>query len=337
VNASSNNDVVQLDSRRYHTLRARLCFTPCVAINLAILAGDLGLLGLVYALLQAGNWAAYGAAQVLLVLVFFHHFSILHDCGHRSCADKHWVNTLIGHYASVFCFMPFFPWQHVHNQHHCWVGNIDRDPTLKLVRDYEASARVKNAVFRWAWRLWIPVLALNQHLVLWSYPLVMWREGKVRWRVFFRCLVSIVVPLIAYAAFALLLPELVTFANFAPAVIIYLLAVELVNFPHHIGTEYLDAESGETKLPVWQQSRVTRSCYYPKALAELLVLNFNFHTEHHLFPALPWYRLRQARDLIRPALGEKYRESQGLSWSLENRRRDAAAVFCGTSDETIHK
>jgi fatty acid desaturase len=53
----------------------------------------------------------------------------------------------------------------------------------------------------------------------------------------------------------------------------------------------------------------------------LLVLNFNLHTEHHLFPTLPWFRLKQVRKMIRPEL-KPYTEVHGLGWNYEMRTGD---------------
>jgi omega-6 fatty acid desaturase (delta-12 desaturase) len=81
-------------------------------------------------------------------------------------------------------------------------------------------------------------------------------------------------------------------------------------------------------LPVWQQHMPTRTCDYPRGLSELLVLNFNFHVEHHVFPTLPWYRLRSARTLLKPALGTDYREAHGLRWHIQQRKRSLTKVMC---------
>ncbi len=60
----------------------------------------------------------------------------------------------------------------------------------------------------------------------------------------------------------------------------YLVEVELINFPHHLDTYLFDSSSHREKLPLWEQSKVTRSCYYPRFLAETLLLNFNFPDRH---------------------------------------------------------
>src|SRR5262249_32766986 len=116
-------------------------------------------------------------------------------------------------------------------------------------------------------------------------------------------------------------PELARPDHLALAALLFLVAEELVNLPHHV-----DMSTFDQPLPVWQQYRATRSCYYPRGLSELLVLNFNFHTEHHLFPALPWYRLRGARSTLKLALDARYQEAIGIRWNLANRKRDLQSI-----------
>jgi fatty acid desaturase len=68
-------------------------------------------------------------------------------------------------------------------------------------------------------------------------------------------------------------------------------------------------------------------------ISELLVLNFNFHIEHHLFPNLPWYRLRAARRLIKPTLGVGYRRARGLGWLMRERKRNLVDVLSQASSD----
>jgi fatty acid desaturase len=89
----------------------------------------------------------------------------------------------------------------------------------------------------------------------------------------------------------------------------------------------VDRPTTDRKLPLWEQAHSTRSCYYPRGISEFLVLNFNFHIEHHLFPTLPWYRLRRARALVKPVLGDGYTEEVGVTWNLRRRAEDMGRVL----------
>ncbi len=60
---------------------------------------------------------------------------------------------------------------------------------------------------------------------------------------------------------------------------IHLLANEIVNVPHRA-----DLVVFSDRLPLCNQWKATRSCYYPLFVSETLVRNFNFHIEHFYFP-----------------------------------------------------
>lgn len=316
---TERDQVSMLSKASYVAIRGRLSFAPNPLAVAGILALNVSLGALGIWLLSLGTTASYLLSQLVFPVVFFQAFSILHECGHGNCTSKGWLNTLIGHYASALCFLPYFPWKFHHALHHVWSGNLEKDPSLKLLRDWRTSRRVP-LLIRLAWRSWIPLAAAVNHLVFWSYPITVWRNGpdnQLR-----RCIASVLWMAVVYAGVHYAWPEIFSFGNFAIAILIYLVAVELVNLPHHA-----DQPTTGGKLALWQQGYSTRSCYYPKLVSELLVLNFNFHIEHHLFPTLPWYRLREARALVKPALGAGYNEATGVQWNLQNRFKDVTHVL----------
>lgn len=312
-----------MTKEHYFKIRGELCFDRPLWITLAVATTDLALLLLAgLCLTEGARWPSYAAAQVLLALVYFHHFAILHEAGHGNVSNDGAINAVIGHYASVFCFLPFYPWKYIHHEHHTWTGNLEHDPTLYQLRKMKHEGRVPWLV-RFAWRSWIPFGGLLQHTVFWLYPLRTWRDGRLRGVVKWRSLGSVLFLAGAYALLGYAGPVWLTWANIWPSLLIYLVAVELVNFPHHIDMPVLD--EADAKLAPWEQQATTRSCDYG-VWSALLVLNFNLHTEHHLYPTLPWYRLKAARDRIRPALPD-YHEEKGIGWNLRYRLRDARDVI----------
>lgn len=298
----------------YLELRARLDFRPRLAPTLAVVAFGFLLVGAAAALLRRGGAGSFVLSQCLLAVFFFNSFSLLHECGHGSAARSPLLNALIGHYASTFCVIPYYPWKYIHQKHHVWTGNMERDPVLKSLRSFRD--RGVPPLVRVAWWSWVPLSALLQHVVYLGYPYVMWRSGEMTRAKLVRTLVSVLWVPLSWAGLWLLAPDLVRPSNVLPAFGIFLFAEELVNLPHHV-----DMPTFDRKLPLWEQYRATRSCYYPYGVSELFVLNFNFHVEHHLFPSLPWYRLRRARALTRAALANEYTECVGISWNLRNRSR----------------
>jgi fatty acid desaturase len=317
-----------LTRQQYVELARRLDFRGSPWATAGVAACDWGLLVLWQRLVHRSDAASYLVSQVVLAVVIFHHFSLMHECVHGSAGVRGWANTLVGHYASIFCFLPFHPWKAIHLEHHAWTGALDRDPTLAEVRRIRERNRM-SGLARFAWATWLPLLALLQHLVFWLYPMKVWRQGRLAWPQLWRSLVSIACLPAAYVLLDLALPHGLRFRDVGLALGIYLVLVEAVNLPHHSDLPGYYAGADGARPPVWEQSRSTRTCDYPWPMSELVMLNFNFHVEHHLFPTLPWYRLRRARDLVRPVLGADYQECRTVHWMLDRRRRPAEAVFLG--------
>lgn len=315
--ATNKGASAEFAQREYIALKQQLKFDPRTDVLIAWVALDVALASTALWLLHMGDTLAYILAQPLLALVFFNAFSLMHECGHGSASRHEWLNDLIGHLTSVLCFIPYYPWKYIHQKHHAWTGNIDHDPVLRSLRTWR-DGRVPMIV-RIAWRSWLPVGALLQHVVYWSYPLQMIRDGEMTRDKLVRCVFSTVWAGGFYAAAVVFAPGLVV--SILPALFLFHVAEELVNIPHHSDVSVFDE-----RLPLWEQHRATRSCDYPTGVSELLVLNFNFHIEHHLFPSLPWYRLRTARTLVRAALGESYTQATGLSWNIDKRTKPIEAL-----------
>ena len=307
---------------QYRAAQQRLVFSPRFGVTLAVLVCDAGLAAAaLWMIFSVAHGWLYWTGQALLAIFYFHNFAVLHEAGHGNIDRRDAVNVAIGHYASLFCFLPFYPWRYIHHEHHAWTGNPEKDPTMKQILAFKTRRRIPVLV-KFAWRSWIPLGALLQHLVLWSYPLSAWREGKKRRRIFSHMLVSVLFLAAGYACLIAFAPAWFRPGRLWPSLVIYLIAVELVNFPHHLDMPTVHPQSPRQRLYVWEQQATTRSCRYPDILGELLVLNFNLHTEHHLFPTLPWFRLKQARELVKPMLQPGYTEVHGIWWNYELRAGD---------------
>ena len=230
-------------------------------------------------------------------------------------ASRHrWVNALVGHLASTFCLIPYYPWKYIHQKHHTWTGNVEHDPVLKSLRTWRdaecpgwfgprggrgsrsarccSTSSTSPTRSRCGARASSPEQAAPNRRSRWLVA------GELR------------------SGCGLLAPGARAPSNLA-------LAVTAVPDrrrarQHPAPRRHVHLES---RLPIWEQYRATRSCYYPPGVSELLVLNFNFHIEHHLFPDLPWYpAARRAR--ARPAAA-RHALPAGGRHRLEHRESQA--------------
>lgn len=312
-----------LSKATYDEIRAQLSFEPSLSLLTLTLSGHLAWVASALWLSLQASTSLYLCGQVLLAVAFFQAFCLLHDAGHGNCTKSRIGNVIIGHCASLLCFLPFYPWKYLHAEHHVWTGNPERDPGLAIVKRAQDTRQLP-WLLRASFRVYVPLGGVSQHLVYWAYPWTAKHRAALSRGRAWRCFGSSLLLLGCYASLALLAPAIVSWRTLGLASVMYLLMVEFVNLPHHVGlTTYT------TKLPLWQQHLPTRSCNYPPVVSELLVLNFNFHIEHHLYPTLPWYRLRAARRLVKAALGDGYRETVGSEWHQRERKRDMVDVLTG--------
>jgi omega-6 fatty acid desaturase (delta-12 desaturase) len=166
---------------------------------------------------------------------------------------------------------------------------------------------------------------LLQHVVFWMYPFRLLADRDASWSRKRNCILSLLVTFGSLAVCLNVLSNIVDVMGMWLSLVLYLAMVELVNFPHHLDTHLFEDDPEGTKLAVWDQPSTTRSCYYPFPLSEVLFLNFNFHTEHHVFPRAPWWHLRVLRRSLR-ARSSVYHECVAVGWNIRNRCRPLSEV-----------
>ena len=108
-------------------------------------------------------------------------------------------------------------------------------------------------------------------------------------------------------------------AGLALGVLLYMCLVEAINLPHHAGI-YIEEITPEAHLPIWDQYKVSRSCQYHPLIQKFVVLHFNYHAEHHLFPDLPWHQLDKAHKLLGDSEIKHELKVIGNSWMSQKRK-----------------
>lgn len=253
---------------------------------------------------------AHALAAILFAFFSFRSFSLMHECVHSAGHSNRKMNNILGAVYGVFCFLPYARWRQLHLEHHIWTGNVDKDPSMKILIGFEAMGfKMPNHVDI-SWRKWIPFLGLMQHVVFWRQTLSAKQYP------------FLIASAIYLSASALLLGPLTLLVALA----IYLEMVEIINFPHHLG---MPQHKGEIRFATYEQSAFTRSCIYPKWFAHYVLLNFNLHNEHHLLPSHPWYQLDAIHEELK-ALGLELNSCAANAWIIENRMKPIDEVLMET-------
>lgn len=281
---------------------------------------------LIFGILNIRN-QRFGPAVSAFVLaaLMFRSFSVMHEAVHGSLFKSKALNTCAGIFYGLFCFLPFQAWRKIHLEHHFWTGNLDRDPTMKIIKNHRDQVQPATRAQDWFWKAWLPYFAWRQQIVFWQTSLSE-AKGWARLGVVAQGLMSLAVLGMAGWLFG---PVAAIAGLF-----LYLLIIELVNFPHHMD---LPQQHDNFRVGPSAQHAFCRTCVYSSWFSKYVLLNFNYHVEHHLFPDLPYHQLPLAHAKVATALGEQYHVSYGNDWIKKSRREGLIKVIDRCIDWTQFK
>jgi fatty acid desaturase len=237
---------------------------------------------------SVGAWLA---GQLVLACALVQWFVLLHECGHGTLFATRRLNGLIGPVAGFFAFIPFGVWRRVHGRHHRWTGWQDVDPTTEALTPRPLS-RLERALINGCWRLWIPLFATLYRLGnFWNVPRLfrLFREPGVRR--------ALAIEALAYAGalagVVVLLGPSLAFRAAGLAVLVAFVAEEILIVSQHTHVP-MTLSRGETvpPYPALDQEAFTRSLRLPPWLS-WLVLHFDAHELHHMYPFVPGYLLHR--------------------------------------------
>jgi acyl-lipid omega-6 desaturase (Delta-12 desaturase) len=240
-------------------------------------------------------------------------FVIGHDCGHRSFANRKWVNNLLGHLMFLPLIYPFHSWRILHNYHHKHTNKLEVDnawdPFTPEFYDGLPS------LLRWGYRRMRERFWWLGSIAHWAVLHFNWSkfEGKQRQQVRFSALVVVLGAAIAF-------PTLIALTGIWGFVKFWLLPWLVYHFwmstftlVHHTHPE-IPFTPPEGWNEVQAQLFGTVHCDYPRWV-EFLCHDINVHIPHHISTAIPWYNLRKAHQSLKENWGESLKEKK-FSWAL---------------------
>ncbi len=271
-------------------------------------------------LVSIGYWGLWVAPWFLLPPLWIFtgtaitgFFVIGHDCGHRSFANRRWVNNLVGHLIMLPLIYPFHSWRILHNQHHIHTNKLELDNAWQpFTPEFYDSL---GSLGQWGYQRlrggfwWVASIA---H---WAVLHFSWGrfQGKQQSQV---KLSVIVVLIFAAIAFPLLIATtgIWGFVKFwLMPWLVYHFWMSTFTLVHHTVPEIPFTPSERWNEAVAQLFG-TVHCDYPR-WTEFLCHDINVHIPHHISTAIPWYNLRMAHRSIKENWGADLYETR-FSWSL---------------------
>lgn len=223
----------------------------------------------------------YWAACLLCVYLAFASFTVLHDAGHGSIIKEGSplkpLESVMGWIASIpLMTMPFRFFQKIHDRHHAFTNDPERDP------DHFASNESGT---------WYQVV-LNSFYVTFRYHVLAFTKlrnietiNNTYKSTFGYAAIHIsVLATLTYFGYGL---EVLTIAILPVAIAAFLLVMLFDYLPHY----------PHSSLDRYHDTRI-----YPGRLLNLLLLGQNYHLIHHMYPKLPWYKYSEVYRNILPDL-----------------------------------
>lgn len=228
------------------------------------------------------------AGELFLALAMVKWFVVLHEAGHGTLMRSRRAQLYVGHLASFFAVIPFLPWRVVHREHHRWTGWQDIDPTTASLVP-RARSRLERMVMNACWRLWLPLFSIVYRAgIFWNLRLLR-RRFPTRRR-------SLIANAAVLAAGYLVVVALLGARGFAqgvlPALFLSLAFLEPLMLSQHTHLpQRLSGGERAAPVPAREQWRFTRSLRFPSWFSRVVLLHFDAHELHHMYPWVPGYRL----------------------------------------------
>ena len=248
--------------------------------HLALHAGLILVVGALIAA-QVPFWPLLLPVQGVLIVFLF---TLEHECTHKTPFASGWLNEAVGRTCGLALLLPFEWFRYFHLAHHRHTNDPLHDPELAQPRPDTRAA--------WLWDV--------SGLPYWI------SGGRLLGRLAFGTDRSSYLPepalprirqeaRLMLGAYALLLVTLI----WSPLLIwVWLLPVLLGQPALRL---YLLAEHGDCPAVtnMFENTRTT----FTTAVVRFLAWNMPYHTEHHVFPAVPFHRLPELHRLMAAHLG----------------------------------
>ncbi len=238
---------------------------------------------------SAVPWAA---GQAILAAAFLQWFALLHECGHRTLFRTRRLNDLAGWIAGFFALIPFRCWKPIHARHHKWTGWQDLDPTTAALVP-RPLGRIERLVVNVCWRYWIPIFSvLYRANNFWNLARLSRLPGSTPGAAGAMTVDALALSVV-YAAVVAALGPVALVRTAGLALLLSFVVEDVIILGQHTHVP-MGLSHGRAVEPhgTLAQGRFTRSLRFPGWLSRML-LHLDAHELHHMYPAVPGYRLQE--------------------------------------------
>ena len=225
-------------------------------------------------------------------------YVIEHDCGHQSFFRQGKWNDIAGNLVGFGIMIPYSMWKFVHHSHHMNVGNLDRrnfNPEIwtLTIEEYQKASQIKKNIYR---------MMRSRFVRLFITPTLNYFIGCRLFHPNFskKAIVSVLVHNVIYTV---ILWFVISYIGLSITLIIFFLPLVLF-FGIAAYTFYGQHQFEETywrNADEWNWKEATShgatDLQAPKWFC-WLIGNVVYHTAHHIYFTVPFYRLHEAQKVL---------------------------------------
>ncbi len=226
-------------------------------------------------------------AVPLMIVLTYASYTIMHEAAHGSITGSktsmRWLNEMLGYMAGWVLMIPMTAHRHEHLAHHRNTNNSETDPDYVITDMTRSPFHALRAAYR---------VAIGQYTFYmrnrWS---VAPKSQNQRFCMEIAANIVLRVAIIAQGPWLEGL-SLFAFTSLAGIALVMYLFAYIVHRPHEAEGRYVD----------------TSTIFIPGVAGKLVTAMWgfqNYHSIHHLFPRVPFYRYRSLFDEIEGIMTEK--------------------------------
>jgi fatty acid desaturase len=260
--------------------------------GMTLLFPYIGILAVIWLAESLDRWSVRLAALPVIALLQNHLQSLVHEGAHFQLHPKTRTNDLL---TDLFCAIPFFSlirhYRYFHFQHHRYLTDAEKDPEVEFYaqQGHVFAAKTRSQLAK---MLIYDFSGYHYFQFFFSYNRYLFQEtraGRMAKFSFREWSLIIFVLSLALALIVFHATFLLAFYWLFPQVTVLFFFLKLQGYGEHA----LRTSTSEGCTFSHELGWFTRLFMYP--------LNSELHLEHHLYPTVPWYRLRSLR--VRQGLG----------------------------------
>jgi fatty acid desaturase len=218
---------------------------------------------------QVPGWPLLLPVQGVLIVFLF---TLEHEATHRTPFASRWLNEGAGHLCGVLLLLPFLWFRYFHLAHHRWTNLAGLDPELESPTPATRAQWLRHVS---GWPYWHGMAGVVWRLAT-GCERAAWLPGPALPRMAREA--QAMLALYALATLSLVCSPLLLWVWVVPAIL-----------GQPVLRLYLLAEHGDCPqvADMFLNTRTT----FTTALVRFLAWNMPYHTEHHVFPQVPFHRL----------------------------------------------